>query len=107
VEITSRDGNTRAPINDEEPIYTDQQATVHTEFGNTSAFGIGKGVRQGCILLPCLFNLYAERNMRMSNLDELNAGIRIGGGQLNNLRYAVDTTFMAGERADLQESSNE
>ena len=71
------------------------QATVRTGHGTTDWFQIGKGVRQGCILSPCLFNLYAEYIMRNARLEEAQAGIKISGRHINNLSYADDTTFMA------------
>ena len=76
-------------------LYAGQEATVRTGHGATDWFQIGKGVRQGCILSPCLFNLYAEYIMRNAGLDEVQAGIKIAGRNLNNLRYADDTTLMA------------
>ena len=76
-------------------LYAGQEATVRTGPGMTDWFQIGKGVRQGCILLPCLFNLYAEYIMRNAGLDETQAGIKIAGRNINNLRYADDTTLMA------------
>ena len=75
-------------------LYADQEATVRTGHG-TDWFQIGKGVRQGCILSPCLFNLYAEHIMRNAGLDETQAGIKIARRNINNLRYADDTTLMA------------
>ena len=75
-------------------LYAGQEATVRTGHGTTDWFQIGKGVRQGCILSPCLFNLCAEYIMRNAGLEELQAGIKIAGRNLNNLRYADDTTFM-------------
>ena len=72
-----------------------QEATVRTGHGTTDWFQIGKGVCQGCILSPCLFNLYAEYIMRNVGLDELQAGIKISRRNINNLRYADDTTLMA------------
>ena len=72
-----------------------QEATVRTGHGTTDWFQIGKGVRQGCILSPCLFNLYAEYIMRNAGLEEAQAGIKIAGRNINNLRHADDTTFMA------------
>ena len=72
-----------------------QEATVRTGHGTTDWFQIGKGVRQGCILSPCLFNLYAENIMRTTGLDEVQAGIKIAGRNSNNFRYANDTTLMA------------
>ena len=76
-------------------LYAGQEATVRTGHGTTDWFQIGKGVRQGCILSPCLFNLYAEYIMRNAGLDEAQAGIKIAGRNINNLRYADDTTLMA------------
>ena len=72
-----------------------QEATVRTGHGTTDWFLIGKGVRQGCILSPCLFNFYAEYIMRNAWLDEPQAGLKIDGRNINNLRYADDTTLMA------------
>ena len=79
-------------------LYAGQEATVRTGHGTTDWFQIGKGVRQGCILSPCLFNLHAEYIMRNVGLDEAQAGIKIPRRIINNLRYADDTTLMA-ERA--------
>ena len=76
-------------------LYAGQEATVRTGHGITDWFQIGKGVHQGCILSPCLFNLYAEYIMRNARLDEAQAGIKIAGRNINNLRYADDTTLMA------------
>ena len=76
-------------------LYAGQKATVRTGHGTTDWFQIGKGVRQGCILSPCLFNLYAEYIMRNAGLDEAQAEIKISGNNINNLRYADDTTLMA------------
>ena len=75
--------------------YTGQEATVTTGHGTTDGFQIGKGARQGCILSPCLFNLYAEYITRNAGLDEAQGGIKIAGRNVNNFRYADDTTFMA------------
>ena len=72
-----------------------QEATVRTGYGTTDWFQIGKGVHQGCILSPCLFNLYAEYIIRNAGLDEAQAGIKIALKNINNLRYADDTTLMA------------
>ena len=72
-----------------------QEATVRTGHGITDWFQIGKGVRQSCILSPCLFNLYAEYIMRNAGLDEAQAGIKIAGRNINNLRYGDDITLMA------------
>ena len=74
-------------------LYTGQEATVRTGHGTTDWFQIGKGVRQGCILSSCLFNLYAEYIMRYTGLEEAHAGIQIAGRNVNNLRYADDTTL--------------
>ena len=82
-------------------LYAGQEATVRTGHGTTDWFQIGKGVRQGSILSPCLFNLYAEYIMRNARLDEAQAGIKISGRNINNLRYADDTTLMA-EREELK-----
>ena len=76
-------------------LYAGQEATVRTGHGTTDWFQIGKGVRQGCILSPCLFNLYAEYIMKKAGLEEAQAGIKIARGNINNLRYADDTTLMA------------
>ena len=76
-------------------LYAGQEATVRTGHGTTDWFQIGKGVRQGCILSPCVFNLYAKRIMRNAGLDEAQAGIKIAGRNTNNLRYADDSTLMA------------
>ena len=76
-------------------LYTGQEATVRTGHGTTDWFQIGKGVHQGCILSPCLFNLYAEYIMRYAGLDEAQAGIKIARRNINNLRYADDITLMA------------
>ena len=76
-------------------LYAGQEATVRTGHGQTDWFQTGKGVYQGCILSPCLFNLYAEYIMRNAGLHEAQAGIKITGRNINNLRYADDTTLMA------------
>ena len=76
-------------------LYAGQEATVRTEHGTTDWFQIGKGIRQGCMLSPCLFNLYAEYIMQNARLDEAQAGIKIAGRNINNLRYAYDITLMA------------
>ena len=75
-------------------LYAGQEATIRTGHGTTDWFQIGKGVCQGCILSPCLFNLYAEYIMRNVALDEAQAGIKIAGTNINNFRYADDTTLM-------------
>ena len=76
-------------------LYASKEATVRTGHGTTDLFQIGKGLHQVCILSPCLFNLYAESIMRNAGLDETQAGIKIAGRDINNLRYAADTTLMA------------
>ena len=83
-------------------LYAGQEATVRTGHGTTDWFQIGKGVYQGCILLPCLFNLYAEYIMRNAGLEETQAGIKIAGRNLNNLRFADDTTLMAESEEELK-----
>ena len=75
-------------------LYAGQEATVGTRHGTTDWFKIGKGVHQSCILSPCLFNLYAEYIMRNARLDEAQAGIKVARRNINNLRYADDTTLM-------------
>ena len=76
-------------------LYADQEAAVRPGHGTTDWFQIGKGIHQGYILSPCLFNLYAEYIMRITGLEEAQAGIKIAGRNINNLRYADDTTLMA------------
>ena len=76
-------------------LYAGQEATVRTGHGTTDWFQIGKGVHQGCILSPCLFSLYAEYITRNAGLDQAQAGIKISGRNINNLRYADDTTLVA------------
>ena len=76
-------------------LYAGQEATVRTGHGTKNWFQIGKGVRQGCILSSCLFNLYAEYIMRNAGLEEAQAGIKVAGRNINNLRYADDPTLMA------------
>ena len=83
-------------------LYAGQEATVRTGHGTTDWFPIAKGVRQGCILSPCLFNLYAEYIMRNARLDEAQARIRIAGRNINNLRYADDTTLMAESEEEMK-----
>ena len=83
-------------------LYAGQEATVRTGHGTTDRFQIGKGVCQGCILSPCLFNLYAEYIVRNARLDEAPAGIKIAGRNINNLRYADDTTLMAESKEELK-----
>ena len=82
-------------------MYAGQEATVRTEHGTTDWFQIGKGVRQGCTLSPCLFNLYAEYIMRNAGLDEAQAGIKIARRNINNLRYADDITLLVESEEEL------
>ena len=82
-------------------LYSGQKATVRTGHGTTDWFQIGKGVCQGCVLSPCLFNLYAEYIMRNAGLEEAQDGIKIAGRNINNLRYADDTTLMAESEEEL------
>ena len=83
-------------------LYAGQEAAVRTGHGTTDWFKIGKGVRQGCILSPCLFNLHAEYIMRNAGLEEAQAGIKIAGRNINTLRYADDTTLMAESEEELK-----
>ena len=83
-------------------LYAGQEATVRTGHGTTDWFQIGKGIRQGCILSPCLLNLYAEYIMRNAGLEEAQAGIKIAGRNINNLRYADSTTLMAESEEELK-----
>ena len=88
-------------------LYAGQEATVRTGHGTTDWFQIGKGVCQGCILSPCLFNLYAEYIMQNVRLDEAQAGIQIAGKNINKLRYADDITLMAESERRTKESLDE
>ena len=99
MENSSRDGNTRPPDLTLEKSVCRSGRTGH---GTTDWFQIGKGVRQGCILSPCLFNLYAEYIMRNAGLDEAQAGIKIARRNISNLRYADDTTLMAESEEELK-----
>ena len=83
-------------------LYAGQEATVRTGHGTTDWFQIGKGECQACILSPCLFNLYIEYITQNARLDEAQAGIKIAGGNINNLTYANDTTFMAESKEELK-----
>ena len=87
-------------------LYAGQEATIRTGHGTTDWFQIGKGVRQGCILSPCLFNLYAEYMMRNSGLGETQARIKIARRNINTLRYADDTTLMAESEEELKSLLN-
>ena len=83
-------------------MYAGQEATVRTGHGTIDWFQIGKGVRQGCILSPCLFNFYAEYIMKNAGLEEAQAGIKIAGRNINSLRYTDDTTLMAESKEELK-----
>ena len=88
-------------------LYAGQEATIRTGHGTADWFQIGKGVRQGCTLSLCLFNLHAEYIMRNAGLDEAQAGIKMAGRNTNNLRYADDTTLMAENEEELKEPLDE
>ena len=83
-------------------LYAGQETTVRTRHGTAEGFQIGKGVHQGCILSHCLFSLYAEYIMRNAGLDEVQAGIKIAGRNISNLRYADDITLMAESKEELK-----
>ena len=105
MENSERDGNTRPPdqtTNFLRNLYAGQEAKVRTGHGTTDWFQIGKGVCQGCMLSPCLFNLYAEYIVRNAGLEEAQAGIKTAGRDINNLRYADDTTLMAESEGELK-----
>ena len=85
-------------------LFPGQEATVRTRHGTTDWFQVGQGVRQGCILSPCLFNLYAEYIMQNAGLEEAQTGIKIAGRNINNLRHADDTTLMAESEEKLRAS---
>ena len=89
-------------VNSLRNLYAGQEATVRTRHGTTDWFQIGKGVRQGCILSPCLFSLYAEYIMRNAGLEEAQAGIKIAGRNIDNLRYPDDTSLMAESEEELK-----
>ena len=101
MENSSRDGNRDHLTHLLRNLYAGQEATVRTGYG-TDWFQIGKGVCQCCILSPCVFNLHAEYIMRNGGLEEAQAGIKIAGRNINNLRYAVDTTLMAESEEELK-----
>ena len=103
MENSERDGNTRPPdLPLLRNLYAGQEATVRTGHGTTDWFQIERGIHQGYILSPCLFNLYAEYIMRNAGLEETQAGIKIVGRNINNLIYADDTTLMAESEEDLK-----
>ena len=99
---SERDGNTRPPDLPPEKSLSDQEATVRIGHGTTDCFQMRKGVHQGCILSPCLFNLYAEYIMRNALLDEAEAGIKTVWRNINKFRYADDTTLIAEREEDLK-----
>ena len=99
MENSERDGNTRPLLRN---LYAGQEATVRSGHGTTDWFQTGKGVRQGCVLSPSLFNLYAEYIIRNAGLDKAQAGIKIAERNINNLRYADDTTLMAESEKELK-----
>ena len=102
MENSERDGNTRPPDLPLENLYAGQEAMVRTGHGTTDWIQIGKGVHQGCISSPCLFNFYAEYIMRHAGLEEAQAGIKSAGRNINHLRYADDTTLMAESEEELK-----
>ena len=102
MENCSRDGNTRPPDLLLRNLYAGQEATVRIGHGTTDWFQIGKGVHQGYVLSPCLFNFYAEYSRRNTGLEEAQAGIKIARRNINNLRYADDTTLMAESEEELK-----
>ena len=83
-------------------LYAGKEATVRTGYGTTDCFQIGKGVRQGCMLSPCLFSFYAEYIMRNAGLEEAQVGIKLSGRNIKNLRYADDTILMAESEEELK-----
>ena len=102
MENSERDGNTNHLTCLLRNLYAGQEATVRTGHGTTDWFQIGKGVRQGCILSPCSFNLYAVYIIRNAGLEETQAGIKIAGRNINDLRYADDITLMAESEEELK-----
>ena len=107
MENSERDGNTRPPDLPLRNLYAGQEATVRTGHGTTDWFQIGKGVRQGCILSPCLFNFYAEYILRNAGLEEAQAAIKIARRNIYNLRYADDITLMAESEEELKKLLDE
>ena len=99
---SSRDGNTKPPYLPLKNLYAGQETAVRIRHGTKDWFQIGRGVRQGCILSPYLFNLYAEHIMRNPGLDEAQAGIKVARRNINNLRHADDTTLMAESEEELK-----
>ena len=107
MENSERDGNTRPPDLPPEKSICRSKEIVRAGHGTTDWCQIGKGVHQGCILSPCLFNLYAEYIMRNAGLEEAEAGIKIARRNINNLRYADDTTLMAESKKNYKEPLDE
>ena len=109
MENSSRDGNTRSPYLTclLRNLYASQKATVRTGCGTTDWLQIGKGVHWGCILSPCLFNLYTEYIKQNAGLDEAQAGIKIPGRNINNLRYTDDATITAESHRETEEPLDE
>ena len=102
MENSDRDGDIRPPDLLLRNLYAGQEAAVRSDHGTTDQFQIGKGLHQGCILYPCLFNLHAEYIMRNAGLEEGQAGIKMVRRNINNLRYADDTTLMAESEEELK-----
>ena len=102
MENSERDGNTRHLTYLLRNLYAGQEATVRTRNRKPDLLQIWEGVCQGCILSPCLFNFYAEYIMQNAGLDEIQAGIKIAGRNINNLRFTDDTTFMAESKEELK-----
>ena len=102
MENSERDENTRPPDLHLRNLYADQEATVKTGHGTADWFQIGKGICQGCILSPCLFNLYAEYIIRNAGLEEAQAGIQMARRNINNLRYIDDITLMTENEEELK-----
>ena len=102
MENSERDGNTRPPVCLLRNLYAGQDGIVRTGHGTTDWFQIGKGVRQGCILSPCIFNLCAEYILRNAGLEEAQVGLKIAGRNINNLRYADVTILMVGSEEELK-----
>ena len=102
MENSERDGHTRPLTCLLRNLYAGQEATVRTGHRPTDWFQIGKGVRQDCILSPCLFNLYTDYIMRNAGLEKAQAGIKIAGRNINKLRYVDDTTLMAASEEELK-----
>ena len=102
MENSSRDKNTKLPYLPSVKVYSGQEATVRTRHGTKDWFQIGKGVCQGCILSPCLFNFCAEYIMRNAGLEETQAGIKNAGRNINNIKYVGDTILIAESEEELK-----